>query len=47
MMHTDISRAYFDALSKEEKYVELPSKMWRSEYPEYGRLRGVVTIRHS
>ena len=24
---------------KEEKYVELPSEMWRSEYPEYGRLR--------
>ena len=39
MMHTDISRAYFHAPSKEEKYVELPSEMWRSEYPEYGRLR--------
>ena len=38
MMHTDISRAYFHAPSKEEKYVELPSEMWRSEYPEYGRL---------
>ena len=39
MMHTDISRAYFHAPSKEEKYVQLPSEMWRSEYPEYGRLR--------
>ena len=33
MMHTD------NAPSKEEKYVQLPSEMWRSEYPEYGRLR--------
>ena len=39
MMHTDISRAYFHVPSKEEKYVQLPSEMWRSEYPEYGRLR--------
>ena len=39
MMHTGISRAYFRAPSKEEKYFELPSEMWRSEYPEYGRLR--------
>ena len=39
MMLTDISRAYLYAPSKEEKYVELPSEMWQSEYPEYGRLR--------
>ena len=39
MMHTDTSHANFHAPSKEEKYVELPSEKWRSEYPEYGRLR--------
>ena len=31
MMHNDISRAYFHAPTREEKYVELPSEMWRSE----------------
>ena len=39
MMHTDISRSYFHAPSKEEKYVELPGGMWTSNYPVYGRLR--------
>ena len=39
MTHTDISHANFHAPSKEEKYVELTSEKWRSEYPEYGRLR--------
>ena len=38
-MHIDIKRAYLHAPSKEEKYVQLPSEMWRSEYPEYGRMR--------
>ena len=38
MMHTDISRAYFHAPCREEKYVELPPEMWSEEYPEYGRL---------
>ena len=38
-MHTDISRPYFLAPSKEDKYVELPSDMLQSECPEYGRLR--------
>ena len=32
VMHTDISRAYFHAPCKEEKYVELPRE-------EHGRLR--------
>ena len=38
-MHTDISRAYFHAPSKEEKYVELPPEMWSEGNPEYGRFR--------
>ena len=37
MMHTDISRAYCHAPSKEEKYVELPTEMSKG-CPEYGRL---------
>ena len=39
MMHTDISRAYFHAPCKEEKYVESPPEMWSKGCPEYGRLR--------
>ena len=39
MMHTDISRWYFHAPSKEEKYVELPGGMLTSDYRVYGRLR--------
>ena len=37
-MHTDISRAYVHAPSKEEKYVELPPEMWSEGYLEFGRL---------
>ena len=36
--HTDISRAYVQSLSKEEKYVKLPLGMWTGGSPEYGRL---------
>ena len=39
MMHTDISRAYFHAPSKEKKNVELPPEIWIKGCPEYGRLR--------
>ena len=36
MMHADISRAYFHAPSREEKYAELPRGLWTSDYPENG-----------
>ena len=39
MMHTEISRAYFHAPCKEEKYVELPPEMWSGRCPVYGPLR--------
>ena len=39
MMHTVISRAYFHAPCKEEKYVELPPEVRSGGCPEYGRLR--------
>ena len=39
MMHTDISRSYCHAPSKEEKYVELPGGKWTSNYPVFGSLR--------
>ena len=39
MMHTDISRSYFHAPSKEEEYLELPGGKWTSNYTEKRRLR--------
>ena len=39
MVHTDISRAYFHAPSKEEKDVDLPPEMWSEGSLECGRLR--------
>ena len=38
MVHTDINCAHSLAPSEEEKYFELPSEMWQSEFPEYERL---------
>ena len=38
MMHTDISRAFSHALSREAKYVGLPGGLWTSDNPVYGRL---------
>ena len=39
MMHSDISRAYCHAPSKEETYVELPPEMWSKGCLANGRLR--------
>ena len=39
VMYTDISRAYDHAHTKEEKYAELSSEIWKGSVPEYGRLR--------
>ena len=38
-MHTDISTAYFHCPSKAEKFVQLPSWMWRGVTLEHGRRR--------
>ena len=45
MVHTDISRAYVHAPSKEQKDVDLPLEMWSEGSPEYGRLR--VSLYHT
>ena len=39
MTHTDISRAYFHVVCREERYVELPPTVWSEGYPENGRFR--------
>ena len=39
LLYTDISRAYFHAPAKDEKYIELPGEEWGNDHPrECGRL---------
>ena len=45
MVHTDISRAYVHAPSKEEKYVDLPPEMGSEGSPDNGRRR--VSLYHT
>ena len=39
MMHTMISRVFYDAPSNEQKHIELTLEMWSGGTLRYGRLR--------